>query len=142
MKKKYLATLVFALFCATNMFAQEAEEFVVGPAIKFKKADHNFGDITQGDQVSHVFEFSNIGTEPLVLSNVRSTCGCTIPKWPKDPVLPGESSSILVNFNSRGKMGVVKKVVTVYSNAYNGEAKVDFTTNVLPAVADASTDEE
>lgn len=127
---KYLATflLVGFAFFAT---AQE-EEPMTGPKISFSEKSYNFGDITQGAKVEHVFEFENVGTEPLVLSDVRTTCGCTAPEWPREAIAPGATAKIKVVFNSAGKMGMQNKVITVMSNAVNNPERVKIVTNVMP----------
>lgn len=104
-----------------------------GPVITWESATHDFGDITQGEKVEHTFTFSNTGTEPLVITNVEVTCGCTIPKgWTRDPVLPGSKAEIVVAFNSAGKYGRQNKVITVISNASNRDAsQLTFSANVL-----------
>lgn len=131
---KRLAWLV-GLVWITSFVAQaqeKQEENVTGPKIEFEESTHNFGDITQGDKVQHVFAFANSGTEPLVLSRVMTTCGCTAPSWPKEPIAPGEKGEITISFNSAGKMGMQNKVITVVSNATNSTARISITTNVLP----------
>lgn len=103
--------------------------------ISFKESSHDFGDIKQGDKVEYTFEYTNTGQAPLILSNVQTTCGCTVPKWSKEPLAPGQSSKITATFNSTGKMGRQNKVITVFSNAVNPEERVSIVSNVLPAEA-------
>ncbi|MEQ6166564.1 MULTISPECIES: DUF1573 domain-containing protein [unclassified Ekhidna] len=127
---KYLASLLlvgFAFFAT----AQE-EEPMTGPKISFTEKSHDFGEITQGEKVEHIFEFENVGNEPLILSDVRTTCGCTAPEWPREPVAPGKTAKIKVVFNSAGKMGMQNKVITVMSNAVNNPERVKIVTNVMP----------
>ena len=76
---KYLASLLLA-GCAFFANAQEVEEPMTGPKISFAEKSFDFGEITQGEKVEHVFEFENVGNEPLILSDVRTTCGCTAPE--------------------------------------------------------------
>lgn len=104
-----------------------------GPVITFEKKTHEFGDIVQGDKVEETFKFANTGNEPLIITNVQVTCGCTTPKgWPRDPIPPGAKAEITVGFNSAGKMGRQNKVVTIVSNASNPDgAQISFTANVL-----------
>ena len=104
-----------------------------GPIVTWASTTHDFGDITQGDKVEHTFEFTNTGTEPLVITNVEVTCGCTVPKgWTRDPIMPGSKSEIVIAFNSSGKYGRQNKVVTVISNASNADAaQITFSANVL-----------
>ena len=124
----------FALFLSVAVMAQSGTEKASqsGPKITFQESEYNFGDIQQGEKVEHVFKFENSGTEPLVLSNVMTTCGCTATDWPRDPVVPGKTAEIKVIFNSAGKMGRQNKVVTIVSNAINSQEKVSLVGNVLP----------
>ncbi len=131
MKKLTLFSL-FAFF-GLIAFAQDQkifEEPADGPKIEFTEVSFDFGDITQGDVVEHVFEFKNTGTQPLILSNVRTTCGCTAPSWPREPIPPGESSKMTVKFNSRGKVGMQNKVVTIYSNSVEKINRIKIEANV------------
>lgn len=127
---------LFVFFLATAAYAQEgqpaAAEQTDGPVITFTEKMHDFGDITQGDKVQHVFTFTNSGNEPLILANVETTCGCTASNWPRDPIAPGEEGQITVTFNSTGKMGIQNKVIRVRSNATNNVETVKIVTNVLP----------
>jgi hypothetical protein len=129
--KKYLLLIVVLGFVAQGFAQQTAAQN--GPVITFEKKTHDFGDIVQGDKVEETFKFTNTGTEPLILTNVQVTCGCTTPKgWPRDPIMPGGKGELTVAFNSAGKMGKQNKVVTVVSNAVNADgSQISFTTNVL-----------
>ncbi|SKC86565.1 DUF1573 domain-containing protein [Ohtaekwangia koreensis] len=128
--KKYLV-LVVMLGLAVGAFAQSAK--ASGPVIAFEKKTHDFGQIVQGDKVEQVFKFTNTGNEPLIITNVQVTCGCTTPKgWPRDPIQPGGKGEITIAFNSAGKIGRQDKVVTIVSNASNSDdAKISFTTQVV-----------
>jgi hypothetical protein len=86
------------------------------PDIVFDKVVHNYGDISQNDDGRCEFTFKNEGKEPLILSNVRSSCGCTVPEWPRQPILPGESEVIKVKYDTK-RIGPINKNVQVYSNA-------------------------
>lgn len=134
MRKSFLAVATFLIVSLS--YAQEAvveaPEVKEGPMITFAETTKSFGDITQGDVVEHVFQFTNGGTQPLVLSNVLTTCGCTATEWPREPIAPGKSGEIHVKFNSAGKMGPQNKIVTIVSNATNPKEKVSIKTNVLP----------
>ena len=85
------------------------------PKIEFEKTEHDYGTIPQGGDGTTKFVFKNTGDAPLILSNVRSSCGCTVPKWPKDPISPGESAAIDVKYDTR-RPGNFSKTITVYSN--------------------------
>jgi hypothetical protein len=132
MKKLFFAC---ALLVAASAAAQQPAGGPpsAGPAITWEKSVHDFGDVPSGDKVEHTFRFKNTGTEPLIITNVQVTCGCTTPKgWARDPIAPGESGEITIAFNSLGKFGLQKKVVTVISNATNPEGgQITFNANVV-----------
>lgn len=87
------------------------------PAITFTEMEHNYGKVVQGTKVEHTFTFRNTGGSPLVLSDVRGSCGCTVGKdWPRKPIKPGEEASILVAFDTNGRSGLEHKTVTVVAN--------------------------
>lgn len=131
MKKQLV--LIALLSFTLGVFAQQANaQKESGPVITFEKKSHDFGDITQGDKVEETFKFTNTGTEPLIITNVQVTCGCTTPKWPRDPIPPGGKGEITVGFNSAGKSGRQNKVITVVSNAANSDgSQFTLITNVL-----------
>lgn len=85
--------------------------------IILKEENYLFGEVPEGPQVTHEFKFSNTGKEPLILSNVHASCGCTTPSWPKEPILPGKESTILVTYNTQGRPGPFTKSITITSNA-------------------------
>jgi hypothetical protein len=127
--------LLFFLIVTSPAICQETDKEVSqesGPVIVFEEEVYDFGDIIQGEKVEHTFRFENGGDEPLILSNVLTTCGCTATDWPRDPIAPGKSGEISVNFNSAGRMGRQNKIVTVLSNASNSQAKIRIVTNILP----------
>lgn len=126
--KKIFATLSLAL-CAVAMFAQTA-------VITFSKTEHDFGKIQEADgRVTTVFQFKNEGMEPLVLSNVRASCGCTTPKWTKEPINPGETGEITVTYNPNGRPGRFQKTITVTSNAKEATTKLYIKGEVIPKPA-------
>ena len=106
--------------------------------ITFEKTTQEFGDIKQGQSVTAVFKFKNTGKAPVILSNVQTTCGCTVPTWTREPIAPGKTAEINATFNSAGKMGMQNKVITVFSNAKNSQTQVSIVCNVLPADAPAA----
>ncbi len=137
MTRKFFAlSLLLAGFVLILPAQSQNEESTEGAEIKFAESSKNFGDITQGDVVEHTFKFENIGNQPLILSNVLVTCGCTATKWPRDPVAPGKSAEITVRFDSKGKNGAQNKIITVVSNAVNPREKVSIKSNVFPKKKD------
>ncbi len=137
MTRKFFAlSLLLAGFVLIGQAQSQNEETTEGPEITFAESSKNFGDITQGDVVEHTFKFENTGNQPLILSNVLVTCGCTATSWPRDPVEPNKSAEIEVRFDSKGKNGAQNKIITVVSNAINPREKVSIKANVLPKKKD------
>jgi hypothetical protein len=94
-----------------------------GPVMVWDESIFDFGDLLQGDKVEHTFRFVNAGSQPLIITNVSTQCGCTAPKgWPRDPVMPGARGEITISFDSAGKIGRQNKVIIVVSNAANPKA--------------------
>lgn len=100
------------------------EEDVAVAAISFTETEYNFGEIESGEVVEHTFTFQNSGDAPLIISNAKASCGCTVPNWPKDPIQPGESGEIMVRFDSKGKSGVQNKAVTITANTQPNQTEV------------------
>lgn len=126
--------IICVLAVALPSFAQDKKAAQKdGAVITWEKKTHDFGEIFQGDKVEHTYYFTNTGNEPLIITNVQVSCGCTTPKgWPRDPIPPGAGGEIIVSFNSAGKMGMQHKPVTLVTNAVNKEAnQISFTTNIL-----------
>lgn len=109
-----------------------------GAEISFDEEKHSFGELDEGPKVSHEFTFKNTGTEPLILTNVKASCGCTIPSWPKDPILPGEQGVILVTYNTARRVGGFNKSITVTSNATE-PTKVIYISGTVNAVVEEET---
>jgi len=133
MKTNKIFGVLLLLCIATFGYSQEGKEIEIipGPVITFEEPTHDFGDINQGDKVEHTFAFENSGNEPLLITDVRVTCGCTATEWPRNPIAPGGKSTITVQFNSAGKKGMQKKVVTIVSNAVSPLNQITITTNVV-----------
>jgi len=121
--KKLILTTITLLFVFTGVFAQNENAVPQGPEISLDKDIHDYGTVLQnGDGLSH-FEISNTGNEPLILSNVKSSCGCTVPKWSKEPILPGKTTVIDVKY-ATNRIGPINKSITITSNASNTPVKV------------------
>lgn len=120
MKQSLFLSLSFFLFFSLSGFAQESEaqdlETFPTTSIEFEDPIFMFGEIYQGEKVQNVFTFTNTGDEPLVMLSAKGSCGCTVPSWPKEPIMPGESAELLVSFNSKGKKGKQAKRVTIVTN--------------------------
>ena len=115
---------------------RDAQE-VVYPTLDFEETTHDFGTIDEGDVVEHTFSFTNNGKAPLVITNARGTCGCTVPSYTKDPVAPGETGEMLVKFNSRGKRNQQNKSVNITANTESGKERLQIKVFVTPS-ADAA----
>jgi hypothetical protein len=103
-----------------------------GPEIKFDMEVWEFGEINEGDVIDTTFTFTNIGKEPLIISNAKAGCGCTVPQWPKEPIAPGETGKIAVKFNSKGKPGPQNKPVTLTMNTTPNTMKLRLVGKVNP----------
>jgi hypothetical protein len=122
MKKIFSVIAIVAFFAAiscsqTPKSSAKNEE----AAIKFETTEHDYGTIPYKGDGTFEFVFKNTGKTPLVLKNVRSSCGCTVPEWPKEPINKGEQGKIKVSYNTRIS-GTFAKSISVYSNV--GEAPV------------------
>lgn len=123
--------------CLLLLVSQGALAQVHGAAITWEKSSFDFGDIVKGQKVEHTFRFTNTGTEPLILTNVEVTCGCTTPKgWPRNPIEPGGRAELIIQFDSTHKLGRQNKVVVIVSNAAAGNSQISFSANVLEQKAD------
>lgn len=100
----------------------EITETQQGPKLVFEETEHQFGKINQGDKVKHTFVFKNTGDAPLIINSASGSCGCTVPEWPHEPILPGTTGEVHVVFNSAGKRGLQNKSVTLNTN--EGETPV------------------
>ena len=94
------------------------------PKISFKEVLHDFGEMKDGDKKEHTFEFTNTGEVPLLISNARSTCGCTVPKFTQDYIKPGKSGKIHIAFDSHNLSGAQTKPITVIANTYPRETVI------------------
>lgn len=106
--------LVLFLFVGLLGFSLTAQD--AAAKIEFKTETVDYGEITKGADGIRVFEFTNTGTAPLIVSDVRSSCGCTIPKKPDAPIMPGKTGEIQVKYDTH-RVGPIRKAITVISNA-------------------------
>jgi hypothetical protein len=142
MKKLATITCSFLLAIGVVMAQTEPQEAAVdnnGPQITFEEMEFDFGDIHQGEQVEHTFKFKNTGNSALILNNVLTTCGCTAPEWPKEPIAAGAESQIIVRFNSQGKTGRQNKVITIQSNIAGSTTRIKIMGMVLPPVQETGS---
>jgi hypothetical protein len=120
MKNAVLSLLLIFVASAGSAIAQEVAQ---GPKIEFEKEVHDYGKIENGADGSCTFEFKNTGNAPLIISNAKGSCGCTVPQWPKEPIAPGATASIKVKYDTK-RAGAINKSVTITSNAVNEPTKV------------------
>ena len=113
---------------------QEITASAEGPVMTFKETEHDFGTIEDGKVVKHTFTFTNTGKSPLVIESATSTCGCTVPEVPKEPIAPGAEGKLGVEFNSAGKGGQqVLKVISIKANTQPEITQVNIKVNVKPS---------
>ncbi|MEZ0007969.1 hypothetical protein ABH942_003355 [Flavobacterium sp. 28YEA47A] len=116
MMKKILSLFAVMMFGVSAM-AQ------TGPKIEFKEETIDYGTVTKGeDSGLRVFEFKNIGDAPLIINDVKSSCGCTVPTKPQEPIMPGKTGKIEVQYNMNP--GPISKTITVQSNAVNKDSGI------------------
>lgn len=132
MKKSILSILMLVVAGITT--SAVAQEIIQGAAIEFEEDIHNYGDVPHGGNGTFAFVFKNVGTEPLLITNAKGSCGCTVPTWPQEPIAPGKTASIDVTYDTQ-RVGAINKSVTIMSNAVNDPVKViQIAGTVLPAV--------
>lgn len=111
---KTLYCILFVLFLSATINAQE---------FKFEKETIDYGKIEKGTDGKRKFIFTNVGDAPIIIKDVKSSCGCTIPKKPEKPVMPGEKGEIEVSYDTN-RLGGFSKTITVYSNAKNKQKAI------------------
>jgi hypothetical protein len=131
MRKTFLLIpLIFlaAFSCTENKGSKAGRK---AARIEFTETQHDFGEIKFDGDGSVEFRFTNTGRSPLILDNVRSTCGCTVPEWTKKPVAPSDSGTIRVIYDTH-RVGAFSKALIVYSNAANSPVRIFIKGTVLP----------
>lgn len=131
--KKLLFAFMCITFTGSVAFAQSAaaqgaaSKNVNGPKFEFKGGDtHDFGEVAEGPSAEYVFEFKNVGNEPLIIQNANASCGCTTPEWPKEPILPGKTGKVKVSFSTAGRGGQpFDKTVFLTSNAVSDKERYE-----------------
>lgn len=131
--KKILLICAVVLGFAYNASAQTDTK----PEFKFNEEKHDFGKIPQGTPVTTIFEFTNVGVEPLILTEVRPTCGCTIADYTKTPVQKGAKGTIKITYNAAAASGFSKTIV-VTSNAKTPTKYLNIVGEVIAKPAAAS----
>jgi len=143
MMKNLLFIILFGTLSCTNNSGQLTEERKQNFAelldkpteISFEEMAYDFGKVADGEKVNHTFSFTNTGDESLILIDVKGSCGCTIPEnWPKHPIQPGETANIDVTFNSKDRVGVVRKTVRVQANTNPSVTTITITGEVTERI--------
>ena len=111
--------------------ANSNAEKVLTPNIEMLETSYNFGEIQQGESVTHDFILKNTGDADLIISAAKGSCGCTVPQWPKTPIAKGEEAAIKVTFNSAGRSGKQNKTVTLVTNAIPNTKVLTINGNVI-----------
>lgn len=115
--KNLILLIAFVLGCTVAKAQQPATPpNPNSPEISFETETHDFGTIDQGGDGTYEFKFKNTGKEPLIITDAKGSCGCTVPSWPKEPIKPGASSTIKVTYDTK-RVGTFNKSVTITSNA-------------------------
>lgn len=130
--------VVITMFCLSiGVFAAQAQSTPAAPApapapaaapappqvdpnagkFKFVEETHDYGEVPEGPEAECDFEFTNVGKKPIVITEAHGSCGCTVPTWTKDPILPKQKGTIHVKYNTNGRVGMISKEITVNSNA-------------------------
>jgi hypothetical protein len=147
MKKLFLTLTIASLVVFTSCKENAAEKInqenvdkaterdsqaIVFPSISFDKTEHDFGQIMNGTPVETTFSYTNTGKSPLVVTDIKSTCGCTVPQgWSKEPLMPGASSQFSVKFNGKGA-NKTSKTITLTTNTEKGREQVRITAFITP----------
>jgi Protein of unknown function (DUF1573) len=103
---------------------------------KFNEETHDFGTVPEGPLAEYDFEFKNTGKSPIVITDAHGSCGCTVPTWPHEPIMPKKSAKIHVAYTTNGRQGMINKDVIINSNAQQNPMRLHITGNVTPKPAD------
>jgi len=143
MIRKYVLLLMLLFFSACQQKSNGLSSDIVKnsasaqgdsnlkPIMTFEKTEHDFGDIMQGEVVEYSFKFTNTGNADLIISGARTSCGCTVSDYPRDPVKPGQSAYVKVKFDSEGKSGKNYKTITLSTNCTPSEVVLTIKANVI-----------
>jgi hypothetical protein len=152
MKRVFIPLLCLTL-CGTASFAQEHKTVATPPPpaaqapsvdpdagkFKFKEETHDYGEVPEGPTAEYDFEFKNVGKKPIVISEAHGSCGCTVPQWPHEPILPGKKAKIHVTYNTAGRPGPISKEVTINSDAQQKPMVLHIRGTVKPKPVEQTT---
>ena len=140
--KKLVLLIGILVMMAGAAQAQDAKTTQNGAEIEFEKLVHDYGEVPYNGNGECEFKFTNTGNEPLIIQKPKSSCGCTVPSWPKEPILPGESDVIKVTYKTT-RVGNINKTVTVTSNAIkNGTVVLRIKGKVLEQPTEAMPEKQ
>jgi hypothetical protein len=126
--KRLVFIFMTILFATGIASAQETATATIALAEEM----YDFGDVKEdGGSVTHTFIVKNTGTQPLVISRVLASCGCTSPDWTKEPIEPGKTGEVMVTYNPENRPGSFNKTVSIYSNGKKGSYVVTIKGNVI-----------
>jgi len=144
MKKLFIALVCMSICGAAT--AQEKQTAKTENAansnagkFKFKEETHDFGEVAEGPTAETDFEFKNVGKEPILITEAHGSCGCTVPQWPKEPIMPGKKAKIHVTYNTSGRPGPITKDVFITSNAQQSPMVLHIRGTVKPMGGTAPT---
>ncbi|HPT14343.1 MAG TPA: DUF1573 domain-containing protein [Bacteroidales bacterium] len=140
--KKVLLSIAVTMFVSVAVMAQGVSVSNVpqpaanpnAPVITFEKTTHDYGTLYKGGDGTCEFKFTNTGVEPLILSNCTASCGCTVPEWPREPILKGKSAAVKVKYDTN-RMGPINKTINVTSNASNSPVQLRIVGNIVEKTA-------
>lgn len=119
---KNLFSIMFLCLAISGMsFAQDGD--ITGPIMTFESNTVDYGVINQNDEPYREFEFTNTGTEPLLIKNAKGSCGCTVPEYSKDPIMPGETGIFKVRYDTK-RVGPINKTITVTTNEPDNSTRI------------------
>lgn len=125
-----LSALFYSVSCNRTSPEITPELLETPGAFSFDTTVYDFGEIIQGQKVRHIFRFKNVGKGDLVISDAKTSCGCTVSEYPRKPVPPGGEGEVTVEFDSENKQGQVSKTVTLYANTVPNETELKIKGNI------------
>ncbi len=133
---KKVVLILFVGFFSLSINAQTKEEIkkdFKGPLFEFENEVIDYGEIAENSDGNRIFKFKNIGQGPLIIKNIRSSCGCTVPTKPEEPIMPGETGEIKVKY-ATNRVGPFAKTITITSNAFETQKIIRIKGRVLESV--------
>jgi hypothetical protein len=134
---RVLLLSLFSILLNVSLSAQEILDDIdlTSPIVRFFETEMDFGESMEGETLEHTFKFVNEGKEPLVISNILTSCGCTVIDWSRKPIGPGKKGEIKARFNTTNRIGLQNKSFIVLSNSSNYQEEIKIKVNVIPRAA-------